>query len=182
MGGNTFSNQLLRLPKLVEADPRGPHLLQNLITHTQPLWRESGLWIPSAKLDLELAEALKIAYQTGQVIRGLESAEQALATEERGLRMADVQSGVTRGVRVSRLLILAKDGAQRFYRNVETMLRRHGPRVLAIRLEIDEKGLGELLFGPDQVARLVMLEHKKAVASVLLAMAGQWEDSEPLGE
>ena len=98
------------------------------------------------------------------------------------MRMADQQSEIARGVRVSRLLILARDGAQRFYRNVETLLRRHGPRVLAVRLEIDEKGLGELLFGPHQVARLVMLEHKNAVASVLLAMAEQWVDSETLAE
>lgn len=182
MGGNTFANHLLRLPKLVEVDQRGANLLQNLITHTRPLWRESGLWIPAVRLDIELAEALKKAHRTRQMIRGLESAEQALAAEERGLRMADRQSGVTRGVRVSRLLILSKDGAKRFYRNIETMLRRHGPRVLAVRLEINEKGLGELLFGPNHVARLVMLEHKKAVASVLLAMAGQWADFAPVGE
>jgi hypothetical protein len=79
---------------------------------------------------------------------------------------------------VSRLLLLADDGADRFYRQVETLLRRHGPRVLAVVLEIDEHGLGELLFGPGRVARLLMLEHKQAVGSVLLAMADPWEDPE----
>jgi hypothetical protein len=110
------------------------------------------------------------------VVRSLENAEHALAAEERGMEMADRKSGVPRGVRVSRLLLLANDGADRFYRQIEALLRRHGPRVLAVLLEIDETGLGELLFGPGSVARLLMLEHKQAVGSVLLAMAGQWGD------
>jgi hypothetical protein len=163
---NIPAQKTLRLPKLVESDPREPQLLLSLTTHTQPLWRESKLGIPVAMLSPELAEALRNAYASGRVIRGLESAERRLATEERGLQMAD------RGVRVSRLLLLANDGAERFYRNVETLLHRHGLRVLAVRLEIDAGGLGELLYGPGRIARLVMLEHKQAVGSVLLAMAG----------
>ena len=166
----------LRLPKSVESDPRGPQLLRDLTTHTRPLRQGSDIGIPVAGMTRELAEALRSAYSAGQVVRSLESAERKLAAEERGLQMADRQVGVPRGVRVSRLLLLANDGAERFYRQIEALLRRHGPRVLAVRLEIDELGLGELLFGPGRVARLLMLEHKQAVGSVLLAMAGQWED------
>jgi hypothetical protein len=169
---NSPAQQSLRLPKLVESDPRGPQLLDSLKAHTQPLWRESEISIPAAVMTTELAEALRKAYASGQVIRGLENAERALAVEERGLQMADRKTGAPRGDRVSRLIILANDGAERFYRNVETMLHRHGPRVLAVRLETDAGGLGELLFGPGRIARLVMLEHKQAVGDVLLAMAG----------
>ena len=167
----------LRLPKSVESDPRGPRLLCNLTTRTRLLWQGSEIGIPVARMTLELAEALRKAYSAGQVVRSLENAERALAAEERGLQMADRQSSVPRGARVSRLLLLANDGAERFYRHIEELLRRHGPRVLAVLLEIDENGLGELLFGPQSVARLLMLEHKQAVGSVLLAMAGQWEYS-----
>jgi hypothetical protein len=167
----------LRLPKSVESDPRGPQLLRNLTTHTRLLWQGSEIGTPVAGMTPELAEALGNAYSAGRVVRSLENAERTLAAEERGLRMADRQAGVPRGIRVSRLLLLADDGAERFYRRIEALLRRHGPRVLAVRLEIDEIGLGELLFGPGEVARLLMLEHKQAVGSVLLAMAGQWEDS-----
>ena len=165
-----------RLPKSIESDPRGPQLLRDLTTHTRSLRLGSEIGISVAGMTRELAEALRSAYSAGQVVRSLENAERRLAAEERGLEMADRQTGVPRGARVSRLLLLADDGSERFYRQIEALLRRHGPRVLAVRLEIDEHGLGELLFGPGRVARLLMLEHKRAVGSVLLAMAGQWED------
>lgn len=162
----------LRLPKLVEADPRGSRLLQYLSAHARPLWRSGEMKIPVVMMSAALAEALRGIYAGGRVIRSLEDAEQALAVEERGLRMADRRAGAPRGVRVSRLILLANDGAERFYRNVETLLGRHGPRILAVRLEIDAGGLGGLLFGPGHMARLVMLTHKQAVSSALLAMAG----------
>jgi hypothetical protein len=167
----------LRLPRSVEADPRGPQLQHYLTTLTRKLWRESEIDIPVARMTPELAEALWNAYSAGQVVRSLENAERTLAAEERGLRIADRQIGMSRGVRVSRLLLLANDGAERFYRKIDTLLQRHGQRVLAVLLQIDENGLGELLFGPRRVARLLMLEHKQAVGSVLLAMAGQWDDT-----
>jgi hypothetical protein len=166
----------LRLPKSVESDPRGAQLLRHLTAPTRLLWQGSEIGTPVATMTKELAEVLRSAYSAGQVVRSLENAERTLATEERGLQMADRQIGVPRGVRVSRLLLIADDGAERFYRQIEALLRRHGRRVLAVRLLMDENGLGELLFGPGQVARLLLLEHKQAVGSVLLALAAQWGD------
>ena len=37
-----------------------------------------------------------------------------------------------------------------------------------------QRALGQLLFGPDRVARLLMVERKDAVSRVLLALAAQW--------
>lgn len=162
----------LRLPRAVEADPRAAEILRRLAVETLPLWREGGLCVPVVSLTIELAAALRKVRGTGRVVRSLENAETVLAAEERGQRMADKESGVVRGVRISRLLLLADDGADRFYRNVETQLQRHGGRVLALRLAADAVTLGELLFGPGQRARLVLVERKEAVTAVLLALAG----------
>jgi hypothetical protein len=74
--------------------------------------------------------------------------------------------------------LLANDGAERFYRHVDTLLRRHGPRVLAVRLNADAGALGELLFGPGRLVRLLMIMHKDAVGAILLAMMGQGEAAE----
>ena len=85
--------------------------------------------------------------------------------------MADQKSGVPRGQRISRLLILANDGAERFYRQVESLLQRHGPRVMAVRLQADAEQLGGLLYGPGRAARLLMIVHKAAVGAALMALA-----------
>ncbi len=160
----------LRLPKLVEADPRGARLLSDLAAHARLLWPQGTIEVPEIQLGTGLAEVLQKAHKAGRVVRGLESAERKLAAEDRGLGLADQQSGVLRGVRVSRLLVLADNGAERFYRQVEKLLRRHGPRVLALRLNVGAEALGEMLFGSGRRALLLMLDHKEAVAAVLLAL------------
>jgi hypothetical protein len=143
-----------------------------LTAHTRLLWKEGEIEVTIATLSSELETALRGAHNAGQVVRGLESAERRLVLEEQGLRLADRKSSVQRGERVSRLLVLSDDGAERFYRKVESLLRRHGPRVLAVRLEVGAATLGELIFGQGRLARLLMLEHKEAVSAVLLALAG----------
>jgi hypothetical protein len=169
----------LRLPRSMEADPRAPGLLERLSRETALLWPGSGRRIPVASMSAALAAALHQAHRAGHVVRGLETAERALAAEKRGLQLADRRSGVERGSRISRVLIVASDGAERFYRQVEALLRRHGPRLLALRLEVDEAALGALLFGPESRARLLLLEHKEAVAALLLAMLEPAPDDAP---
>ena len=166
-----LNGQALRLPRLVEADPRGRHIPRTLTTRTRPLWQGSETEVPACTLSPELVEVLRNAHGAGQVVRGLENATRRLANEDRGLGLADRHSGVPRGVRVSRLLVMADDGAERFYRQVETLLLRHGPRLLALRLDVDAEAFGALIFGPGRHVRLLMLDHKEAVSAFLLALA-----------
>ncbi len=53
--------------------------------------------------------------------------------------------------------------------------------MLALRCDVDANALGELLFGPDCIARLLMIEHKEAVGAVLLALLDE-ESPAPLEE
>lgn len=166
--------EAIRLPRAVEDDPSAARLSVELAARGQPLWEGGELLIAQAEVSRELTAALKRAYSASQIVRGLDEASRKLAGEERGQKRVDRKTGVTRGGRVSRLLVLADDGAERFYRRVESLLRQHAPRVLAVRLSVDEKALGRLIFGPDQVVRLLLVEHKDAVSAVLLALAAQW--------
>ena len=165
--------QSLRLPKLVESDPRGTDLLQSLIDHARPIRAGSDLSIPVAKLG-GLESTLKSASRAGRVVRGLEAAERTLATEARGMRKVDRRSGIRRGDRVSRLLLISNDGSDGFYRQIENLLLRHAPRVLAVRLDVDAATLGAPLFGSDKTTRLLMIQHKEAVTAVLLGLAEQF--------
>jgi hypothetical protein len=160
----------LRLPKLVEADPRAQELLRILPAHARLLWPEGKIHVPMVAFSPALAEALQSAHRAGQLVRSLEGAESRLAAEDRGLSLVDQQTGVLRAARVSRLLVLADDGTERFYRQVEKLLRQQGPRVLALRLDVRADTLGQMLFGPGRRALLLLLDHKEAVSAVLLAL------------
>jgi hypothetical protein len=168
------AQEALRLPRAVEAESGAADLVTELAARARPLWAGGELRVAQAEIEPVLEAALKSAFSAGRIVRGLADAERVLAAEEQGLQHVDRKTGVDRGKRVSRLLVLADDGAERFYRNVESLLRRHAPRVLALRVSADERALGRLLFGPDQVARLLLVEHKDAVSAVLLALASRW--------
>jgi len=162
--------RVLRLPKLVEADPRAQELLCIFSAHARLLWPEGKILVPMVAFSPALAKALRTAHRAGQLVRSLEGAERRLAAEDRGLGLVDQRSGVLRGARVSRLLVLADDGAERFYRQVEKLLCQQGPRVLALRLDVKAETLGQMLFGPGRRAVLLLLDHKEAVSAVLLAL------------
>lgn len=166
----------LRLPKRLQDEPVAANLARELTARARPLRAEGEMQATQIEPCPDLEAALRSAYSAGRIVRGFDRAERVLAAEERGLRHVDRTSGVERGRRVSRLLVLADDGSERFYREIEFLLRRHAPRVLALRLSVDERTLGELIFGPGQVARLLLLEHKDAVSAVLLALATHWSD------
>jgi hypothetical protein len=161
-----------RLPKAVEADPRAVRIAARLAADPQPLRPDGSLRIATIPLDAALADALRSARTANRVRRGLESIAAALDAEAHGLAQVDRESGVARGARLSRLLFVTNDGADRFYRHVETLLVRHAARVQGLRLDASAAELGALLFGPDAIARVVLLEHKDAVAAALFSIAG----------
>ena len=81
--------------------------------------------------------------------------------------------GAARGVRISRVLFVANDGSAGFYRQVDNLVARHAGRLLAIRLELDAAGLGQVLYGPGRKAKAILVTHKDAVTATLLALAPQ---------
>ena len=173
--------ETLRLPRRVEDELGAAPLASELAARSRPLWAGSDVRVPQVEFGPDLEAVLNSAFSAGRIVRGLEGAERVLAAEQRGLEHVDQKTGVARGGRVSRLVVLADDGSERFYRSVESLYRRHAPRVLALRLSVDESALGQLLFGPDQVARLLLIEHKDAVSAVLLALAARWSGDDQTG-
>jgi hypothetical protein len=133
-------------------------------------------FVPFASL---LVETLRSAHTAGRVVRGLEEAERVLAAEARGMEMVDHAGGTKRGVRVSRVLLIAADGGTSFYKRVERLLEHHGARVLAVCVDADASTLGAPLFGPGRTTRLLMIAHKDAVASLFVALAASLEDAAP---
>lgn len=152
------------LPRALEADARSEEVRRVLGAQAAPMWAGGSLAVAHLPLTAPLAAALARAARRGFVRRGLEAVTDALDAQRTGLLAGQ-------DVRVSRLLLCTDDGAERFYRGVERVLRDHAPRVLGAVLGVDGATLGRLLFGADATAKLVLVEHKDAVSDVLLALA-----------
>lgn len=166
----TWNLEQLRFPKTLDDDPRLAALRTRLQASCRKLWEGGDLQVPVLAWTEPLAAALVQASQAGHLSQGIESAERALAREAHGLSVADARSQSERGSRVSRLLVTSNDGSERFYRQIERLLRTQGPRLLALRLDVDSRRMGAVLGDSDGLARALLVEHKTSVAEVLLAL------------
>jgi hypothetical protein len=158
------------LPRALEADATA--LRARIDGAARPLWRGATLCVPTVPLDAALAAALGTAARTGTLVLGLEAASAALDREEHGLAAAAARAAADRASRISRLLFLTDDGAERFYRAAESMTRRHAGRLLTCRLEAPAIALGRAVLGRDAGLKAVLVCHKDAVVGALRAIGG----------
>lgn len=168
--GPPWSLSSLKLPKAIEAGPHAAALHAALSEQARPLWTGGALLVPTAPWSPAVASVVQSAHGEGSLVRGLELIEKTLEREARGLKLADARSETSRGSRVSRLVLLANDGTERFYRQAERLLAQQGPRVLAIRVDADSTRFASVVSEASGVVRALMLEHKELVASLLMAM------------
>lgn len=169
---STDRNDAPRLPKQVEADPQAARVAASLAARRRTLWSGGQLPTPVVGMTARLAATVQSAQMSRRLTRGLERAEKKLAAESRGLDRVDRRAGIERGQRVSRLMLVANDGAERMYRRIESLLRQYGDRLLVVQLTCDALELGALLGKSGSPTKVVMLDHKDAVTDALLSLAG----------
>ncbi len=160
-----------RLPRQLEADARAGAIRAVLAERTRTLWPGGTLQVPVLALSAPLVAALRAAMGRSRLHRGLEAAVAALDAERRGLAVTARRSGRVAGERISRLCLVADDGAERFYRQVERCLADNAPRIAGCLLTVDSTTLGTTLYGRDAAVKLVLVDHKDAVVDVLRSLA-----------
>ena len=101
---------------------------------------------------------------------GFENAEKSLSSERAGITYTDIKTGTVRKERLSRLVVVANDGSERFYRQTRKLVEQNIPKVLAIHLDISSPDLGEKLFGPGKKALFLLINHKDAVVNFLTSL------------
>ncbi len=129
--------------------------------------------LPVIQLDAAITTALQRALRTGRLKRGLETTLDVLANERRGLEKLQKKTGQTQKARVSRLILTSSDCSDRLLREIGDTLQRNAPRVLALGLQVDSAKLGSLLYGANAHVKVLLLDHKDAVAEMLIAGAQQ---------
>ena len=161
-----------RLPREIESDARHEDVQHALAARTKKLWSGGTLDATVVALTETLRAALRMPTTAVVLQRGLEAAEATLAAEQRGFAALPPAVARRQGERVSRVLLVTNDGAERFYRQVERLAVTHAPRVLVCLVDCDSATLGGLLYGSDAVAKLVLTGHKAAATNILRSLAG----------
>jgi len=160
----------LALPQAVDADPRRARVHAALLADRRPLWPSGPLALPHVPWTPGFARAVHGAWRRGQVVLGFERAEAVLASERAGLALLRAR-GQRLGTRVSRLLLLARDGSSRLARQVERLAREHGARLLVLAVDVTAAELASVVGAEGRRVKLVLVTHRQAVAAVLLGLA-----------
>jgi len=161
----------LKLPRHVEADPRHEAIEKALRDKQLPLWEKGILHVARVEFSPALENALLGAFRARQLERGLEKIEKVLDQEKKGLEALSKKQGTAPAQRVSRILLVANDGAERFNRACESTTLRHSDRVLCVVVEAPAARLGEKLFGPEKGVKAVLVSDREAVTHVLFSLA-----------
>lgn len=160
----------LLLPKKLEESKETKKVIAALESNLRPLKMGTEYMLPSFPFNEFLINALSSARRSGRLIRGFENAEKKLTAERKGIESVDKKNNTNRVERVSRMLVMANDGSDRFYRQTRKLIDQNRPRVMAIHLEITSFEIGKKLFGPGQRALLLLVSHKEAVSNVLISL------------
>lgn len=160
----------IRFPRQLEADETAEAVRRVLAARAVRLWPGGTLEVGRVTVDDPLKKALRAARLQGRIRFGFEAVAERLESERKGITNVRERGDVPYGDRISRLLLFSNDGAERFYRHIETLLQANAPRLLGCLLDIDGRALGNLIAGGERPIKLVMAEHKEAVSSILRAM------------
>lgn len=162
---------VLKFPREIEADPRRAAVEATLAKDVRPLWTGGSVAVPHLPFADPFEQALIRALRGKRIERGLEHIDDVLDRESKGLEATRAKHGTPASNRISRLLVMADDGAERFYRQCDSTLRRHRDRVLGLRVTVPSSQLSEKLFGADKLVKVLLVSDREAVTKVLLALA-----------
>lgn len=157
----------LLLPRRLEADGSAQRIRQRLKSQTVPIGTHEKCVVPFLVLTAELRQALTTARLQRRLRPGFEAIRDRLEDEQNGLAQLRQKTGDEQNVRVSRLLFFTNDCAPRLTRHIEKLLVDHHPRILACMIDIDAKTLGRLISGSDSEIKVILIDHKEAVADIL---------------
>lgn len=161
----------LKLPREIEATPEQNDAISKVLAESEgPLWEGGRLRVARLPLSPTIEDALLQALNFRKLERGLEQAEKILGAEQKGLLAVQAKQGAAPAQRVSRLLVIARDGAERFNRACESLLARHSDRVLGMLVDVDSERLGLALFGPGKAVKALLVTDRDAVTRILRSL------------
>lgn len=145
-------------------------MASRLASSARTLWTGGDVTVAHVSATPTLSQLLATLQGRGQVERGLENIAKILASEQHGQQALNAKQGTDPAFRISRILLMADSGSERFNRDCEKLLRQHAERLLGLRLDDSGTEVFENLFGTEATAKAILISHKDAVAQTLLAL------------
>lgn len=122
---------------------------------------------PQLVYDDALRKALKEALRAKHLVQGLEKIGNQLDKEKKGLDLLKNKSGQVSAPRMSRLILLANDGSERFYHDAESILIRHADRAYGCLVLADSETIGKEIAVKAMPAKAFMIDDRKALGIFL---------------
>ena len=160
----------MRFPRRMEADGSVEKLRGILAARQTRLWPEGGLDVPVLGVSESLIQALKKARMQRRVRFGFDEIVEKLAAEKKGIDELLQKTKSLPSERISRLLLFSNDGAERLYRHIEQIVDEHQLRILGCFVDVDSRKLGEAITGRNASIKVILVEHKYAVADVMRSL------------
>ena len=160
----------IRFPRQLEAAHLVEKIRETLAVRKTRLRPESEMEVPVLNISESLTGTIKKARMQRRVRFGFDDIFEKLAAEKKGIDHLHQRMKSKQNERISRLLLFSNDGAERLYRHIEQALTEHRLRILGCQLDADSKTLGQLMTGRNAAIKVILVEHKDAVADVLRAM------------
>ena len=160
----------LKLPRKIEIDPKCDQIAQLLLESRALLWESGPYRIAELEWTTAIERVLSNALLSRKIELGIETIERVLEQQKRGLDAMLAKQGTASANRVSRLIITSNDGSERLYRSCESLLTKHGDRVLMIRFKVPAARMGEKIFGIDRAIKAVLVSDREHVENLLFAL------------
>ncbi|MRR15958.1 MAG: hypothetical protein EG826_05835 [Deltaproteobacteria bacterium] len=160
----------MRFPRQLEADGSAEKIREALTVLKTRLRPGGGLEVPVLPVTESLVNALKKARLQRRIRFGYDEIMEKLAAEKKGIDEVLQKTKSPQTERLSRLLLFSNDGAGRLYRHIEQTLMEHRLRILGCELDIESTNLGPAITGGRAGIKVMLVEHKDAVADVLRAI------------
>jgi hypothetical protein len=168
---SSLSLPVLKLPRAVEGDPRHSAIEALLQADRQPLWEKSTVTIAHIPLGKGLQSYLKALFHRKQLERGLENIDTLLTREKKGISALHEKLGTPASLRISRVLLIAQDGSQRFYRACEKLLLHNSERLIILQINEPSSRLSEIFLGTlEKPLKALLVSDRDAVSGVLFSL------------
>jgi hypothetical protein len=162
---------MLKLPKDVLAHANVAQLDLFFGASQKPIRPKGGATVTFCSLDDALSSALRVTSGTGHLVQGLEMITKQLDKELKGLRAVQEKTRQVESQRMSRLLFVSNDGSERYYHDVDSLVKKHGNRLWCCRIEATAVELGERYTQKGQPTKTLMIDDRKALGLFLSTLA-----------